>query len=326
MTKFIVLALPVFALAATGCRGSSDSKATANAGDAGGVPGASSAEAELGPNEPANATSLPADVVRTAVNPNNLPIYAGPTASLEGTVTVVGDPPIPARNRDFSQCPDAEGFYGKSFREGPARPDGSRPLADALVVLTGYAGYIVAERHPKKRMTIERCAYSTRTIDLTFGQVLQVQNHDSKMHAPEISDHAMPALMVASPGGDPVEVYPTKPGFTLLTDKMGPPWMTADVYTLPQPLHAVTDRDGHFRVDGIPTENADHSPVDDLEISAALRAIGRSATKRVPHLTPNVVEHVDVQLENHPPPAPPDAGVKPVDAGKPPPPPPPKLH
>ncbi|HWL85437.1 MAG TPA: hypothetical protein VNO21_06525, partial [Polyangiaceae bacterium] len=213
---------------------------------------------------------------------------------------------------DFSRCPEGKEFFGKAFREGPTRADGARPLADALVAITGYSRYIVAERHPKKRITIEHCAYSSRVIDLTLGQVLQVQNHDKDMHGPAIADHAMPALMLAPPGGDPVEVFPAKPGLTFLTDKMGPPWMLVEVFTLLHPLHAVTDREGHYRVDGVPTEDADHHPIEGLMLTVLHRGVGAQSTKTVPHLTANVVEHLDVTLENHPV----DAGSKPVDAGK----------
>ncbi|WP_394820755.1 hypothetical protein [Pendulispora albinea] len=325
MIRSLVLLPSILVLFATGCRGSGDSKANpAAAVDAAAAASGSgaSASAELGPNTPANGTPLPAASVLGVVNPNNLPIYAGPTASIEGTITVTGDPPAKV-DADFSRCPEAEAIYGKTFREGPALPDGSRPLADALIVITGYSGYIVAERRAKKQIAIDGCAYSTRTVDLTFGQLLDVQNRDTKMHAPELANHVMPALIVAPPGGDPVSVYPVAPGLTLLTDKMGPLWMVADVYTVPQPLHTVTDRNGHYRIDGIPTERADHTPIDgDLEMNVTLRVLPRYVKKPLPRLTPGVVERVDAQLENRPLPPAPDAGAsagagsKKADAGK----------
>ena len=294
MTKRGCFALYALLLSASGCRSCSEDKGAAAGVDAGGgaVPAI-----EVGPNEPANAMPVPSASVYAVVNPQNFPVYEGPTGVVEGTVTVTGDAPVTVQGQDFSRCPEAEAVYGKSFREGPPRGDGARPLTDALVVITGYSGYMVPERRAKKAISIEHCAYSTRVVDLTFGQVLQVYNRDPKMHAPQIADHAMPALMVASPGGDPVEVYPTKPGFTVLIDKMSGAWMAAEVYTLPQPLHAVTDREGHFRIDGVPTERADHRPINGLEVEVFHRGVSNGLKKALPSVT--ATTHIDLQVENH---------------------------
>ncbi len=300
------------ALLVAGCKGSredqektQESKGALEAGVDAGAPAASTSE--RGPNEPANALGIPAASVRAAVNPGNLPIYSGPTASIEGTVTVTGDPPKDIQRLDFARCPEGKAVYEKTFREGPPNEGGARSLADALVVITGYSGYIVAERHAKKQIGIERCAFSARTVDLTLGQALEVKNHDKDMHAPEITNHVMPALMVATPGGDPVTLLPDKPGFTQVIDKMGPVWLVADVYVLLHPLHATTDREGHYRIDGIPTEDAEHHPISGLEVSVLHRAIGVQTTKPITNLTPNVVERIDLQIDNHPT----DAGAKP---------------
>ncbi|WP_394849146.1 hypothetical protein LZC95_17075 [Pendulispora brunnea] len=308
MSRRAHFALWALLLSATGCHSCSEEKGTAAAADASdaALPGT-----ELGPNVPANAMPVPSASVQAVVNPQNFPVYEGPTGVVEGTVTVTGDPARPVQGADFSRCPEAEAVYGKSFREGPPRADGSRPLADALVVITGYSGYIVPERRAKKAISIEHCAYSTRTIDLTFGQVLAIYNHDAKMHAPQIADHVMPALMVASPNGDPVEVFPARPGFSALIDKMSGPWMAADVYTFPQPLHAVTDREGHFRIEGVPTETTDHRPIDALEIEVFHRSVSNGIKKPLPAVTANGVARIDLQIENH---AAPDANAS--DAGK----------
>src|SRR5262249_48820238 len=133
-----------------GCRGC-DEKTSANSVDA--------APSEvLGPNEPTNQLPLPAEAVVHEVNPNGVPSYDGPTASLEGTVTVLGEP-AKSVDTSFGKCPAGEAMYGKTFREGAPLQDGSRPLADAIVVVTGYEGYIVAERRAEKAISIDECAY-----------------------------------------------------------------------------------------------------------------------------------------------------------------------
>src|SRR5689334_21958384 len=58
-----------------------------------------------------NATPNPTASVAAAVNPQNLPAYSGPTGSVEGTVTVTGDPPA-KEALDFSRCPDASKAWG----------------------------------------------------------------------------------------------------------------------------------------------------------------------------------------------------------------------
>jgi hypothetical protein len=236
------------------------------------------------------------EAVASATNPNSSPTYSGPTGSVEGTITVTGDP-APGSGFDFSKCPDAERIYGKTFREGAPLPDGSRPLADALVVITGYAGFVIAEKNPVKRVTFEGCAFSARTIDLTFGQQIAVSNKDAKLHAPQIDDNVLPALMVAPPNGDPVYVYPRKPGHALLSDQMGPAYVVADVYSIYQPLHTTSDLSGHYRVDGV--------PVGKLEVNVRLKTINKDVIRPV-EVIAGVVQKVDITLEYH---APIDAGA-----------------
>ena len=62
----------------------------------------------------------------------------------------------------------------------------------------------------------------------------------------------MPVLMMATSHGDPVRIYPPRPGYFTLIDNEKHSWAQADVYALLHPLHAVSDRAGHYRIDGIP--------------------------------------------------------------------------
>ncbi len=235
------------------------------------------------------ASPYAAEAVADAVNPNHSPTYAGPTGSIEGTITVSGDP-APSTGLDFSKCPAAERVFGKTFREGAALADGSRPLADALVVITGYAGFVIPEKTPSKRVTIDGCVFSARTIDLTFGQVIEVANKDVKLHAPQLDTNVLPALMVAPPNGPPVSVYPRKPGFSTLSDQLGPPYVVADVYAMLQPLHTTSSIDGHYRIDGV--------PVGKLDVNVRLKAINKDVTRSV-DVVAGVVQKVDITLEYH---------------------------
>jgi hypothetical protein len=239
-------ALVLLCLALHGCKDK-----PSPAPDAAPTPAGSSAL----PIAPVNATPLPSASVAAVLGADRLPPYTGPTGSIEGTVFVTGDR-APDVQGDFSKCPEGAKTYDKLFREGS--PDdskgGARPLIDALVGVTGYSGYYVAEKNEAKLATIEQCAFTRRTIDLTFGQRLDIANKTPRMmYAPALSGVTTPALMVAPPTGEPIHLYPPKPGYFRLTDRLNPTsGPTADVYVLLHPLHTVTDLAGHFRLDGVP--------------------------------------------------------------------------
>ncbi|HVJ88576.1 MAG TPA: hypothetical protein VM580_02160, partial [Labilithrix sp.] len=63
-----------------------------------------------------NVTPIPTASVAAKVNPEGLPAYTGPTGSVEGTISVMGDP-APETPGDFKRCPDAAKMYGRAFRE-----------------------------------------------------------------------------------------------------------------------------------------------------------------------------------------------------------------
>ncbi len=204
---------------------------------------------------PINALPVPTLKVDQTVNPRHLPAYKGPTGVVEGTVTVTGPAAPVAMGKNFDKCPVAKNTYGHAFREGPPMADGKRALADAMVVVTGYSGFFLPEQKEAKRIFIKDCAFSERTIDLTFGQALEVQNKSAPsagLYGPSFENQPLPALMMATPNGDPVRLYPKVMGRYRLVDRSGHKWMDADVYVIGQPLHAVTDISGHYRIEGVP--------------------------------------------------------------------------
>ncbi len=260
---------------------------------------------------PANP-ALPAASVQAFVNREHLPPYTGPTGSVEGTVTLVGDPSPETKNRDYSKCPRGAEAYKKLFREGPARPDGSRPVADVLVVVTGYSGAYLPEQREARLVTIDDCVLGSRTIDMTIGQKLDIQNRMAdKIFAPAFVQTPSVLALVAPPGGDPVSLYPQTPGLLTLYDRFGAgsAYLSAEVYVLVQPLHAVTDLNGHYRMDGV--------PVGDLKVNALLGVVQKQATKPA-NIRANVVETVDLELEYKTPKVPDLGQAKPAsDGGRP---------
>ncbi len=277
-TRLTVLA----ALAAlVGCHGGSQSS-TADASSISPQPGPP-------PSAPAHAMPIPVASIEAYVNPAKLPAYDGPTGSIEGTIRVDGPPAPDRKGYDYGKCSEAKSVYGKLFREGSvAAADGSRSLADAIVAVTGYTGFYIPERNGAASVVINDCAFSTKTVAMTFGQRLEITSTSNEIWAPTLSQVYSPALMVVNSHTEPVKLYPPKPGyFTLVDTTQAHPYAYVDVYAMLQPLHTVSAADGHFRIDGV--------PVGKMKINARLAAIGREASADI-EILKGVVQHADLVL------------------------------
>lgn len=248
-----------------------------------------------------NATPLPTASVAAAVNPDKLPAYTGPTGSVEGTITVIGDP-APATPQDFSRCPDAEKIWGHAFREGPRGPKGERPLADAIVVVTGYKGFYLPEKEEARTISIEGCGYTQRTVTMTFGQRLEVKNLTKDFWSPVLEPHPSPVLMMATPGGDAVRIYPKTPGHHLLVDR-DRKYAVVDVWAFLHPLHASSALTGYYRIDGL--------PVGKVRVSTTHPNIDANAEADLT-VVAGVVHKVDLVIKN----VNRDAGANTSDAGR----------
>lgn len=234
-----------------------------------------------------NATPVPTASVAALVNPDHLPEYKGPTGSVEGTIAVTGDLAA-ATPGDFSRCPDAEKTWGHAFREGPPSPGGARPLADAMVVITGYKGFYVPETQEAKEIRIEGCGFTTRTLTMTFGQRLEVKNLSKDFWTPVLDPGPNLVLMMATPGGDPAKIYPKKPGHYVLSDR-DRKYAKVDVYAFLHPLHTASSLTGFYRIDGV--------PVGKLRVSTTHSQIDSNAEADVT-IAAGVVLKVDLVLKN----------------------------
>ena len=157
-TFFVRLAIPVgaavLAMLLVACRSGSPES----------TPGAETSSAPAASVPPAASSAKPSFPVPQAsvdlvLDPEGFPPYDGPTGSVEGTILVQG-PPAPPVAVSTSQCPSALDTYGQLFRDGkPETPNGPRPLADAVVVVIGYTGFYLPDRHDSVQITIGRnCA------------------------------------------------------------------------------------------------------------------------------------------------------------------------
>jgi hypothetical protein len=204
------------------------------------------------------ASGLPgaAERVSKLVNPENLPVYAGPTGAVRGVVTATGDQaPVAQAHLDQikahvekhkeNKCAEGREVYGRLFREGMMRS-----LADVLVAVTGYDAYL-PEKEPKQVVSARGCAFSTRTVALTFGQTIEVVSKDRDAYVPNLLGSNQKIQLLALPSGAGSVLYPPDIDHYLLTDDIKV-FMLADVYVLKYSTHDVTSLDGRYEIVGIP--------------------------------------------------------------------------
>ncbi|MFT3769993.1 MAG: hypothetical protein QM820_31585 [Minicystis sp.] len=191
---------------------------------------------------------IPGDAKRVvdAVNPKHEKPYAGPKGTLKGRVRIEGDPP-PDTNLKFPpNCKEAQATYAKLFRVGL-----DNALADAMVAVTGYDGFVPAAG-PAAKAPIRGCAVNKRTVVMTYGQRLEVANLDKlDSYVPFLDGAPSRAGMVAVPGGEAVKLYPPEPGHYMIRDTM-PSGLVADVFVLKYATHDVTGLDGQYEIKDIP--------------------------------------------------------------------------
>jgi hypothetical protein len=196
------------------------------------------------------ASGFPApELVSEQVNPSAQKAYAGPVGTVRGRVVATGDAPSDQPTvvaQIPPNCTKAAAPFAKLFREGP-----NRALADALVTVTRYAGYI-PEADPAVRVEADGCFWGTRTIAVTYGQRLEIVSKDANSYVPELLGERGQPQIVATPFGAATStVLPTQPGRFVLVDNLRL-FMTAEVLVLKYPTHAVTGLDGRFEIPNVP--------------------------------------------------------------------------
>lgn len=192
---------------------------------------------------------LPKADIDEVVNPSGLAPYAGPTGTVKGVVRLSGDPvpkvPELSAALPVGKCLAARSTYQALLREGP-----KRELADALVAVTEYQGWVQA-KSPGHLVESRDCAFDRRTIAFTYGQVLQVKNQGPEAVIPQLVGVRSSTLLVALPGGPAIELLAPKPGQYRLVDQSHP-FASAEVFVLAYPTTDVTDTSGQFEITGIP--------------------------------------------------------------------------
>jgi hypothetical protein len=227
---------------------------------------------------------IPEQRIEAVNNATKQAPYQGATGTIEGVVTVAGDvaPEMTAYiDKIPADCSIATNTYGKLFREG----DG-RTVADVLVAVTGYKGYL-KPKSDHVELLARDCAWSKKTVGVTFGQRIEVKSADSRPYIPQLLGGSSGALLVAVPGGDAVPVFPQEPGHYVLIDSMRL-YSKADVFVVRYPTFDVTGLNGRYRLEGI--------PVGPVTVSALLPSTSNADSRQVTVLA-NQTVNVDFTLK-----------------------------
>ena len=200
----------------------------------------------------AGGVPLPAAVVEKVVNPKRQPAYSGPTGTVAGSVVISGD--LSPEKEEWiasipKDCLAAREMYKDLFREGLMRS-----VADVFVAVTGYQGYVPAATD-QKLVEASGCAFSTKTVGLTYGQGLDIVSKDVRAYVPELLGAKTTAQLVVTPGGKPIRLYPQRPGRYVLMDSMRT-FATAEVLVVAYPTFDVTGLDGKFEIKNVPVGQA----------------------------------------------------------------------
>jgi hypothetical protein len=247
-----LLALPLVSLASlVGCDHPGPTPAPSASGSAHPAGAGSAAASAKVPVETFGVpVGIPGDAAKIveAVNRRHDKPYDGPKGTLKGRLRMEGDAPPDTNLKFQASCKEAAATYGKLFRVGL-----EQALADTMVTVTGYKGFVPADAEVQK-ISIHGCAAPKRTIVATYGQRLEVSNTDKlDSYLPFLDGAPVRAVMVAVPGGAPVKLYPQEPNaHYMLRDQM-PSGLIADVFVLKYATHDVTGLDGRYEIKGIPT-------------------------------------------------------------------------
>jgi hypothetical protein len=255
----------IASLALAGCAGcNSSADPAAGSASAAAASAIASGSAAAEPTPPWIGMPRQKSEVDAVINKSKREPYAGKTGTLSGRITMKGDP-APSTSWVYPEdCAEAAGTYGRAFRVGQ-----DNALADVLVTVTGYDGFVPATG-PVLSVKISGCAFEKRTYAMAFGQRIEVSNTDVKASfMPVLDPSEYRAMNIAMPKGAPVKIYAYQPGINyVLRDIQGKEFMQSDVFVLKFATLDTTGLDGRYKISGI--------PVGKVQVNALLPVLDKS--------------------------------------------------
>ena len=175
--------------------------------------------------------------------------------TVSGTIHFAGRAPAPVRI-DMSMDPVCSMLGGDNFAEQYMVHDGK--LGNVYVyVKSGPAAAMMAGGPAPAPVVLDQvgCKYVPHVIAVVRGGSVEFRSSDSTMHnihtVPEEGNN--PAIDISQgPKGTPQVKQFNKPEVMMPVRCNNHPWMNAFINVSATPFFAVTDKDGHFDISGLP--------------------------------------------------------------------------
>jgi plastocyanin len=125
-------------------------------------------------------------------------------------------------------------------------------LANVVVYLQGVEFGKPIPRDQPVQLDNKKCAFVPHVVSASLGQTLEIHNSDPILHDAHARLGPRTVFNRAIMHGKTVRELLQDVGLIQINCNVRHSWMQAWVYVAENPYHAVTDREGHYRIDGIP--------------------------------------------------------------------------
>lgn len=181
---------------------------------------------------------------------------ASPPSGGMGAITgkVLLDCTLPDNRMEVSQDHKTCGRSKRSPRICVGKSNG---IADAIVYLEKVKGGKSFPQGQAYTLEQHNCEYTPHILIVPAGSCMEIVNNDAilhNVHTYEGAQDPKTLFNIAQPvKGLRSKTRPlTTPGIKSVSCDAGHPWMSAYVMVADHPYYALTDKDGNFRLDGVP--------------------------------------------------------------------------
>lgn len=198
------------------------------------------------PSRPTPSPSADAAAARPAT-----PAPALATGAVEGFVRLTGSVPAPqpvvidgdvARMRGCAES--ARGYYANPF--GITAPG---LLPEALVTVDAHSA--TPPRPRRRHVTFNDCSIEPRIMAMSLNDVLVLHASTDAHHLTKVDGMGATIAQMLMPSEDQ-EKHLVRPGRYIIHSVLFPRWMQTPLVVTPNWFYDQTDREGHYRVDGVP--------------------------------------------------------------------------